>query len=148
MGLAGVFSAEGAEWRSQRRLAAEALSQRNLKGFYTTLHLVTQRLRARWERQAAAGATLDVAEELKRFTVDVTTALVFGHDVNTIEQDDDDVIQRKLGLVFPALNRRLFALVPTWRWLRFPSDRRLDRALAEFAAGSTRGLAKRERACR
>jgi cytochrome P450 len=104
MGLAGVFSAEGAAWRSQRRLAMEALSQRNLKGFYATLHLVTRRLRARWERKAAAGAIVDVAEEFKRFTVDVTTALVFGHDVNTIEQDDD-LIQQKLGLVFPALNR-------------------------------------------
>ena len=131
MGLDGVFSAEGAAWRSQRRLAMEALSQRNLKGFYATLQLVTRRLRARWERKAAAGAILDVAEELKRFTVDVTTALVFGHDVNTIEQDDD-VIQQKLGLVFPALNRRLFALLPTWRWVRLPSDRRLDRALAEL----------------
>jgi cytochrome P450/nitrite reductase/ring-hydroxylating ferredoxin subunit len=129
MGVSGVFSAEGAAWRSQRRLAMEALSQRNLRGFYPTLESVTRRLRARWERKAAAGATLDLAEELKRFTVDVTTTLAFGHDANTIEQGDD-VIQRRLGLVFPAFSRRLFALIPTWRWWRMPSDRRLDRALA------------------
>jgi len=131
MGVSGVFSAEGTAWRPQRRLAMEALSHRNLRGFFPTLEAVTRRLRARWERKAAAGATLDLAEELKRFTVDVTTTLAFGHDANTIEQGDD-VIQRKLGLVFPAFSRRLFALVPTWRWLRMPSDRRLDRALAEL----------------
>ena len=131
MGVAGVFSAEGTVWRPQRRLAMEALSHRNLKGFYPTLELVARRLRSRWERKAKAGATLDIAEELKRFTVDVTTALALGHDVNTTEQDED-VIQQKLGLVFPAFNRRLFALIPTWRWVRMPSDRKLDRALAEL----------------
>jgi cytochrome P450 len=36
MGVAGVFSAEGAAWRPQRRLAMEALSHRHLRGFYPT----------------------------------------------------------------------------------------------------------------
>lgn len=135
MGVSGVFSAEGTAWRPQRRLAMEALSHRNLKGFYPTLHTVAQRLRARWEKKAAAGATLDLAEELKRFTVDVTTSLAFGIDANTIEKGEgDDLIQRRLGLVFPAFNRRLFAMLPTWRWMRMPRDRRLDRALAELRA--------------
>jgi cytochrome P450/nitrite reductase/ring-hydroxylating ferredoxin subunit len=133
MGVDGVFSAEGAAWRPQRRLAMEALSHRNLKGFYPALQTVTRRLRTRWQRKADAGATLDLADELKRFTVDVTTTLTFGYDVNTLEQGDD-VIQRKLELVFPAFARRLFAILPTWRWLRMPSDRKLDRALAELRA--------------
>jgi cytochrome P450 len=75
---------------------------------------------------------LDVNEELKRFTVDVTTQLVFGHDMNTLERKDDDVIQRDLEQVFPALNRRLNALFPYWRYLKLPADRRLDRALASL----------------
>jgi cytochrome P450/nitrite reductase/ring-hydroxylating ferredoxin subunit len=131
MGVAGVFSAEGPAWRPQRRLAMEALSHRHLRGFFPVLGTVVRRLRDRWRLRAAAGAELDVTEELKRFTVDVTTMLVLGYDVNTIEQEDD-VIQRKLELIFPAFNRRLFALLPTWRWIRTPADRRLDRALAEM----------------
>jgi cytochrome P450/nitrite reductase/ring-hydroxylating ferredoxin subunit len=129
MGVGGVFSAEGAAWRPQRRLAMEALSPRHLRGFYPTLKTVAERLARRW--RAAPGAPgVDVVEDLKRFTVDVTTLLAFGHDVNTIEQDDD-LIQRRLELIFPAFSRRLFALFPTWRLLRLPQDRRLDRALAE-----------------
>ena len=133
MGVAGVFSAEGAAWRPQRRLAMEALSQRHLRGFYSTLETVAERLKTRWQAAARAGGRTDILDDLKRFTVDVTTLLAFGHDVNTLEQGDE-VIQRRLELVFPAFNRRLFALVPTWRLLRMPVDRRLDRALAEMRA--------------
>ncbi|HXU81543.1 MAG TPA: cytochrome P450 [Polyangia bacterium] len=134
LGVAGVFSAEGAAWRSQRRLAMEALAQRHLRGFYPTLHRVAERLRRRWEGAAQRRETVDVVEELKRFTVDVTTALTFGHDVNTIEQEGDDVIQRRLELLFPAFNKRIFAVFPLWRVVRLPGDRRLDRALGELRA--------------
>jgi cytochrome P450/nitrite reductase/ring-hydroxylating ferredoxin subunit len=133
MGVDGVFSAEGDAWRAQRRLAMLALAQRHLRGLYPKLQTVTTRLKKRWERLADAGASLDVVEELKRFTVDVTTLITFGHDVNTVEQGDD-VIQRKLELVFPTFNRRLLALFPAWRLVRLPRDRRLDRALAELRA--------------
>ena len=131
MGVAGVFSAEGAAWRSQRRLAMEALSPRHQRGFYPRLRTIAARLVTRWMRDAQGNRPLDIVEDLKRFTVDITTLLTFGYDINTIEQDDD-VIQRRLAHVFPAFNRRLFALIPTWRVVRTPADRRLDRALAEI----------------
>ena len=132
LGVNGLFSAEGPAWRPQRRLAMEALAHRNLRGFFPTLCTVAARLQRRWERAADGGEPLDMVEELKRFTVDVTTTLTFGHDINTIEDAGGDVIQRKLELVFPAFSRRLFALVPIWRIVRMPRDRRLDRALAEL----------------
>jgi cytochrome P450/nitrite reductase/ring-hydroxylating ferredoxin subunit len=131
MGIDGVFSAEGAAWRPQRRLSMEALSHRHLKDFYPTLVRVAERLRARCHQAATSGERVDVVDLLKRFTVDVTTLLTLGHDVNTLEQGDD-VIQRKLEQIFPAFNRRLFALFPTWRLLRMPVDRRLDDALGEL----------------
>jgi cytochrome P450/nitrite reductase/ring-hydroxylating ferredoxin subunit len=131
MGVAGVFSAEGAAWRAQRRLAMQALSQRQIRASFAALRTVVGRFEQRWQSYADSGAELDVVAEMKRFTVDVTTLLVFGHDVNTIEHGTD-VIQRNLELIFPTFNRRLFALVPTWRWLRMPADRRVDRALAEL----------------
>jgi cytochrome P450/nitrite reductase/ring-hydroxylating ferredoxin subunit len=132
MALSGVFSAEGEAWRAQRKLAMEALAQRHLRGFYPTLAMVAERLRKRWERAAEEGREVDPADELKRFTVDVTTLLVFGHDVNTLEQDDEDVIQQHLELVFPALGHRLNSVFPYWRYFRLPEDRRLDRALASL----------------
>ena len=131
MGFNGVFSAEGDDWRRQRKMVAMALNTAHLKPFFPTLKTITARLLARWERAAAAGATIDLCRDLMRYTVDATTQLAFGIDVNTIETDGP-VIQQKLDKVFPILNWRINAPFAYWRYLRLPKDRALDRALADI----------------
>jgi cytochrome P450/nitrite reductase/ring-hydroxylating ferredoxin subunit len=133
MGLDGVFSAEGDAWRTRRKLTTSALAQRNVRGLYPKLRTVVDRLKRRWEGLADTGATVDILDELKRFTVDIATLITFGYDVNTIE-GGDDVIQRKLELVFPMISRRLLSLLPTWRLIRLSRDRRVDRAVSELRA--------------
>jgi len=129
MGIAGVFAAEGDEWRTQRRLAMAALSHRNLSAFFGTLHTVAERLLRRWQRAADENEVLDVQQELMLFTVDVTSSLALARDSNTLERDDDG-IQKHLRVIFSVLMQRLNALVPYWRILRLPSDRALDRSRA------------------
>ena len=131
IGVKGVFNAEGDAWRPQRKLSVAALAQRNLRQLYPCIKTVAHRLKSRWDR--SAGEPLDLVEDLKRYTVDVTMLIAFGYDVNTVEQADD-VIQRELEIIFPAINRRLFALFPIWRIVRSPSDRRLERALKNVRA--------------
>jgi cytochrome P450/nitrite reductase/ring-hydroxylating ferredoxin subunit len=133
LGVKGVFNAEGDAWRPQRKLFVAALAQRNIYRLFPSIQTVAGRLNARWERSASAGETLDMVEELKRFTVDITMLIVFGHDANTIEQVND-VIQGELAVILPAINRRLFALVPIWRYVQTPADRRLNRAFVNVRA--------------
>ncbi len=133
LGIDGVFSAEADAWRPQRKLAMRALSHRNLKGFYPVLKTMSERLLERWSKVAIAGATVDIQAEFMRFTVDVTTMLAFGHDVNTLGKDDD-IIQQYLEPVFPMLARRLRAIVPYWRFIRLPRDRHVDKSLAALRA--------------
>jgi len=141
LGVAGVFSAEGKAWRPQRRLAMEALAQKNLRTFYPTLLSVAERLRRRWERAAKSGAIVDIQDDLVRFTVDVTTSLVFGRDLGTLE-GGDDVIQRHLELIFPMFAQRLNSIVPLWRFIRLPADRRVDRAVVAVRAWLTELVAE------
>lgn len=129
LGVSGVFSAEGAAWRPQRRLAMAALAQKNLRAFFPTIAAVAERLRRRWADAADKGAEIDIQDDLMRFTVDVTTGCVFGTDLNTL-QGGEDVIQRRLGLLFPTFARRLNSLLPYWRFVRLPADRRVDEAVA------------------
>ena len=130
IGIRGVFNAEGEAWRPQRKLSVAALAQRNLRQLYPSIRTVSERMKMRWERSATDGEVLDVVDELKRFTVDVTMLIAFGHDANTIEQADD-VIQRELEVILPAISRRIFAVFPIWRYIPMPSGRRLNRAFAK-----------------
>ncbi|MFC0400326.1 cytochrome P450 [Paraburkholderia rhizosphaerae] len=130
-GANGLFSAEGAAWEPQRRLVMQALSIPQIRAVYPTLADVTGRLRARWLRAAQEQRTIDMVEEMKRYSVDVTSALAFGEDPRTLERDDN-VIQEHLKQIMPALMSRTQAPFPYWHYVKLPGDRRLDRALVEI----------------
>lgn len=133
LGFNGVFSADGEDWRRQRRIVITALNSAHLHEFYASMHATTQRLHRRWERLADSGQVVDLCAELMRYTVDITTQLAFGIDFNTIETDGP-IIQQHLDKVFPMLNRRLGAPFPYWRVFRLAKDRELDAAVAAIQA--------------
>jgi cytochrome P450 len=133
MGADGVFSAEGAAWRPQRDLVMRALTPCQLESFFPTLREVSDRLRRRWQRAADEGIDSDIMQDLTRFTVDVTTSLVFGTDMNTLEAGED-VIQKHLSFIFPMLAYRVNALFPYWRYVKLPQDYRLERSLRAVRA--------------
>jgi cytochrome P450 len=129
----GVFGAEGETWKRQRRMVMAGFDPRHLRVYFPSLVAVCERLAGRWGLAADAGAVIPLQADLMRFTVDTVAGLAFGAEVNTLESDDD-VIQRHLDKIFPAVFRRMFAAVPTWRWWKSPADRELDRSVAAVAA--------------
>ena len=102
----------------------------HVKAYFPSLLKVTLRLQRRWQEAARSGAVIDLQADLMRFTVDAIAGLAFGAEVNTLESDDD-VIQRHLDRIFPALFRRTLAPVRYWRYLRLPADRALERSVGE-----------------
>jgi cytochrome P450 len=143
-GSAGVFAAEGDEWRRARRLAVTALNSNHLQTYFEIVATATDRLRRRLEPAARSGAPIEIGQALSAFTVDVTTALAFGHDLNTLEKGDGE-LQKHLHRVFHATNRRLLAPFPYWRYVRLPADRELDRSLAALRPAVTGFMAEARR---
>jgi len=125
----GLFSSEGERWRNQRRIWLATLNAQQLKSFHDKLLVITKKLLKRWQVAADRGEVVDVATDLMRYTVDVTMQFALGHEANTLEKGDD-VIQRHLDKIFPALGRRARGAFPYWRYFKLPQDRALDRALA------------------
>jgi cytochrome P450 len=76
-----------------------------------------------------------------RFTVDTIAGLAFGVEINTLESDED-IIQRHLDKILPAIHKRTFSSVPYWRYVRLPADRRLDRSILEVQAAITSFIAR------
>ena len=110
MGLPqGLFSAEGEDWRKQRRMVMASFAPGHVRAYFPSLVKVTLRLRGRWQRAAREGRDIPLQADLMRFTVDAIAGLAFGKDINTLESGED-VIQRHLDKVLPAIFRRVLSV--------------------------------------
>ena len=132
-GIPGLFLAEGSEWRNQRRMVMAGMAPGAIKAYFPKLVTVAQRLQRRWHLAATQGQAIDLDGDLKRYTVDVIAGLAFGTEVNTLESGED-VIQRHLDAILPAVARRSLSMLPYWRYVKLPVDRRLDRDVAALSA--------------
>ena len=126
MNTQGVFMAEGQRWRKQRPVIMQSLDTRHLKQFFPLLIKVTERLRRRWS--TVMNEPVDVQSDLMRFTVDVTTSLAFGQDMNTLETEGE-VIQQHLDKIFPLIQQRLLMPIPYWNYIRLPKDRAAENSV-------------------
>ena len=61
LGNDGVFSAEGEDWKRQRRLAVTALNSNHLHRYFHIIHTATERLHRRLMQAARDGRALDIA---------------------------------------------------------------------------------------
>lgn len=125
----GVFIAEGDEWKRQRRLIVTALNKDHLHRYFGVVRTATERLHRRLQATARDTRPIAISDELTSFTVDVTSALAFGHDLNTLEHGNGE-LQGHIQRVFRMTARRVSAPVPYWRRVKLPADRALDRSLA------------------
>ncbi len=130
MGIVGVFNAEGEIWRNHRKITSEALNVNNVKGFYPTVKTVTDRLINKWQKLGQTESVIEVQQEMMRYTVDITTAIAFGYEMNTLE-NDDEAIQKHLEKIFPMVNSRITAPLPLWRIHKSKKDREFETALTE-----------------
>ncbi|MFY9487474.1 MAG: cytochrome P450, partial [Solirubrobacterales bacterium] len=128
MQINGVFSAEGEDWRRQRRLAVRALNTNHLNSYFDVIRTSVERLHEKWLDAARTGAEIDIQRDFMSFTVDVTSSLAFGHDLNTIERPDSE-LQGHVESIFPMIARRISAPFAYWKWVKLPSDRACERSL-------------------
>ena len=130
MGLPqGLFSAEGDDWRRQRRMVMASFAPGHVRAYFPSLVKVALRLRGRWQRAAREGRDIPLQADLMRFTVDAIAGLALGQDINTLEAGED-VIQRHLDKLLPAIFRRVLTVVPYWRWFKTAADRELEHSVA------------------
>jgi cytochrome P450 len=135
MGFLGLFSANGETWRRQRPMVLHGLDPTHIRSYLPAMVEITARLKRRWQEAALQGREIDLLADLMRYTVDVTTCLAFGHDLNTLEASAENAIQQHLNVILPALFKRLLAPFALPAWLR---DKSLDHhvlALREAVRG-------------
>ena len=139
VGIIGLFNAEGDQWKHHRKLTSEALNLKNVQSFLPTLHKVTERLMQPWKNKN--GKIVNIQKEMMRYTVDITTNIAFGYDINTLEKDGD-VIQNHLEKIFPMINKRITSPIPMWRLIKSKDDKEFENALVEIEAFVQRFIAE------
>ena len=128
MGIVGVFNAEGDTWKKHRKPTSEALNLKKVKGYYPTINKTTQQLLNKWKTYAENETEVDVQKELVRYTIDITTAIAFGYQLDTLNNKEDD-FQKHLELIFPMVNNRITAPIALWRIYKQKKDKALDNSL-------------------
>lgn len=123
----GVFSAEGEEWRRQRKLVMHALTPEVIQRFSPTMALMTERLRRRWLAAAEAAQPQRLLRDLKAFALDVAIGMAMGQDQDML-QHEDNPLQQDIEFLFTQMARRLVAPIPYWRAIKLPVDRATDQA--------------------
>ncbi|MCE3262213.1 MAG: cytochrome [Pseudoduganella sp.] len=129
----GVFSAEGDEWRRQRKLVMHALTPEVVNRFQPTLAAMTERLRQRWLAAAQAGQPQRLLRDLKAYALDVTIGMAMGQDQDMLDHEDKR-LQQDIEFVFSQVARRVVAPIAYWRTVKLPVDRATDAAGARIRA--------------
>ncbi|GJD47922.1 Putative cytochrome P450 132 [Methylobacterium crusticola] len=93
----GLLTAEGDEWRLQRRTLAPIFSPRHVAGFQAPMTEAAARLARRLARRD--GQSVDVALEMTRVTLDVLERTIFTHGLPR----EPDALGRAITRYFEAL---------------------------------------------
>ncbi len=127
LGMNGIFSAEGADWKQQRQLFNPAFNGANLRYFFPAINKITDQLIAKAHSLAESGKPIDIKKLFTEFTVDTISNLAFGYDINTLGGDNKK-LHKHLSAIFPGLYSRLTLPLPLWRIYKTDKDRKLENA--------------------
>jgi cytochrome P450 len=143
----GLLTAEGEEWRLQRRTLAPLFSPRHVAGFWPATTDAAERVARRLARRPP-GRVTDMALEMTRVTLDVLERTIFTHGL----RHDPDALGRAITRFFEALGPvdplDLFGM-PAWlprigRWRARPALRFFEEVVGELIDGRRRLLASGE----
>ena len=128
-GVHGAFNAEGEDWKMHRRMVAKGLDVKHQKAFFDKMLVSVDRLYSKWKRAADSGEPIDIQQHFLRFTVDITTTLAFGFEMNTIEEKGG-VVQDHMEKILPMIYRRINHPIQWHKLIRRKVDREFDKAFS------------------
>lgn len=147
LALSGVFSAEGEDWRRQRRLAVTALNADHLHRYHQVVADSVARLHERLRTVADRGGPTNLLPVFQSYTTEVISTLAFAQRPDLLGSGQDH-LQPHIARVLGRAAVRVKAPFPYWRRVKLPADRALDRSMQVLhaAVGDLIAAARERRA--
>lgn len=130
----GLLKSEGELWKRQHRLYQPAFSRTYLQGFIPMMAEAASRMGDRWEAHGR-GASLDIAEEMSRLTLEIAGRALFNMDLTA----DSIAIRDAMVRIFEHVIWKAKNPVSLPGWVPTPRNVRFSRAMASFR-GVVRGI--------
>ena len=129
LGVNGVFSSEGEEWKTQRKMMNQAFKTSQMENYFPIITKSTDRLHNVLNQISLENKAIDMQALFQRFTVDITSDLAFGYDMNSLDNEDSE-FQKQINIMFPMISYRIKAPFPYWRYFKLKQDKELDKAIS------------------
>ncbi|WDI31879.1 cytochrome P450 [Hyphococcus flavus] len=128
----GLITAEGANWRRQRKLLAPIFSNESISKWLPKINEATERLLKQWNAYVEAGASVDASALSRIYLQDVMGEIMFGNDIS---KEEASKAAEAMTIVNDTLVEEFFrttVLGSIGRLALTPGARRFRRALHEF----------------
>ncbi len=130
VGFSSIFTKEGDEWRRQRPMLIPAFTKKSLISFIPQISRKAILLRERLQKKTN-GEPIEIQNDFRCFSVDVGCLLVFGIDLKSLENNDNHILHTFHNVV-NRMNQRLRSILPYWRVVKMPADRKFDESIEEL----------------
>ncbi len=117
LGFKGLFSAEGDNWRTDRRLVAPQFQNRNhVRDYVDAVKLVASRLVEKFGQTMKKDGVVTINSDINCFTLDVISLVAYTIDMDTLRKDDlADGISRQMQTLMGGIFHRIFCPIPYWK---------------------------------
>jgi cytochrome P450 len=82
----GIMTSEGDFWRRQRRMMQPSFHRRVIDQFSRLIEEVNGKFAERWAASAAAGAPINLTDDVSELTLEIVLRSIFGDDLARLEQ--------------------------------------------------------------
>jgi cytochrome P450 len=122
----GLVSSEGAHWRRQRHFMQGPFAVSAVPTYTPAIVSAVDVLLQTWDRRVQSGdVDLDMLKETSALTLDVLGRTIFGFDTRARALEVGEIFDE----ILDYMARHLYGMVPYYKWLPTPDNRRLERNL-------------------
>jgi cytochrome P450 len=83
----GIMTSEGDLWKRQRYMMQPSFHRRVITEFNKLIDACNERFIAKWEKQAAEGALINVTDDMSELTLEIVLLSIFGTDLERLSKE-------------------------------------------------------------